>query len=180
MAAYSLDATYNDLPSGIITESRKHMRGSYERITHAVNQLDDADLWWRPIESMNAIGNLMLHLAGNLGQWVVNGVANTPSGRDRQSEFDQREPFPRDVLLGKLRDAVDQADATIAGVADNLLDRRRIQGFDTTVLTAVFHAVTHFEGHAQEIIFIARCRLGDRYVFLWTPKSPEQGAPATG
>ena len=69
MPAYSLDARFDDVTTGFIEESRKTLRGALARIEHAVNQLSEDDLWWRPNDSMNAVGNLMLHLAGNLGQW---------------------------------------------------------------------------------------------------------------
>jgi hypothetical protein len=58
--------------------------------------------------------------------------------------------------------------------AEHLLAPRRVQGNDTTVLTAIYHAVSHFEGHAQEIIAMTRQLKGPDYKFLWTPKTPEQ------
>jgi hypothetical protein len=59
----------------------------------------------------------------------------------------------------------------------HLLEPRRIQGFDETVLSAIFDSLTHFNGHTQEIVFITRLQLGDRYQFAWKPATPEQGAP---
>jgi hypothetical protein len=55
-----------------------------------------------------------------------------------------------------------------------LLQARRIQGNDTNLLTAIFHAASHFEGHTQEIIGMTRQILGEKYSYLWKPQSPEQ------
>jgi hypothetical protein len=57
-----------------------------------------------------------------------------------------------------------------------LLEPRRIQGFETTVLAALFDSVSHFVGHTHQIVYITRLRLGDAYRFQWVPATPEQGA----
>jgi hypothetical protein len=125
---------------------------------------------------MNAVGNLLLHLTGNVGQWIVAAVHDTPSGRDRPSEFAERGPIPATILRPKLKAAVDEAAAAISSIktTEQLLSPRRIQGNDTNVLTAIYHSVSHFEGHAQEIISMTRQMLGTNYKFLWVPKTPEQ------
>ena len=57
-----------------------------------------------------------------------------------------------------------------------LLEPRRIQGFETTGLAAIFDSVAHFKGHTQEIVHLTRMQLGDRYRFEWVPSTPEEGA----
>src|SRR4051812_999787 len=76
-----------------------------DRIRHCVAQLDDAQVWWRPHEAMNSIANILLHLSGNLSQWIVAGVRQAPDRRDRPREFAERGPIPRAELLARL-DAV--------------------------------------------------------------------------
>jgi hypothetical protein len=176
MSVYDHNRTYTDVTQGFAAEAVHVLRDSLERIEHCVNQLDDQQVWWRPRPEMNSIANLLLHLSGNIGQWVVSSVANAPSTRNRPSEFAERGPIARDQLLGGLRDAVAKACRSIESIktAEQLLAPRRIQGNDTNLLTAVFHAASHFEGHTQEIIGMTRQILGDRYQFLWTPKTPEQ------
>ena len=60
--------------------------------------------------------------------------------------------------------------------ARQLLEARRIQGFNVTGLAAIFDSVPHFRGHTQEIVHMARLQLGEAYKFAWTPTTPEQGA----
>src|SRR6266403_2013376 len=86
-------------------------------------------------------------------------------------------PIPKDELLRKLEAVVGEARAVLARqTARQLLEVRRIQGFDVTGLKAIFDSVPHFRGHIQEIVGMTRLQLGDGYKFAWTPSTPEQGA----
>ncbi len=176
MSVYDYNRTYSDVTQGFVAEASHVFRASLQRIEHCVNQLSDQQLWWRPRPDMNSIANLMLHLSGNVGQWVVASVANVPSTRNRPAEFAQREAIPKEQLLRTLREAVEAATSAIESIESpqQLLAARRIQGNDTNLLTAVFHAASHFEGHTQEIIGMTRQVLGDKYVYLWKPQTPEQ------
>lgn len=173
---YALATNYTTIPEGFVTEARKVLGDSFFKIEHCVRQLAEDDIWWRPTAEMNAIGNLMLHLAGNMTQWIVCGIGGEPDHRDRPAEFAQRGGLSGEQLLARLRDVVSRADVAMAAItADRLLDVIHVQGFDTQPLTGVWHAVSHFEGHAQEILYITRMRLGSRYQFIWKP-TKEQGA----
>jgi len=176
MSVYDYNRTYADVTQGFVAEASHVFRASLERIEHCVRQLSEEQLWWRPRPEMNSVANLMLHLSGNVGQWVVSSVANVPSNRNRPAEFSQRDSIPKQQLLAGLREAVDGAVKSIESIktSQQLLQSRRIQGNDTNLLTAIFHAASHFEGHTQEIIGMTRQVLGDKYEYLWKPQTPEQ------
>jgi hypothetical protein len=146
-----------------------------------LNQLDDAQTWWRPAESMNSIANLVLHLCGNLEQWILSGVGGAVAHRNRPLEFSERTAIPKQQLSQRLSSTVSQVDAVLAQVKDaTLLEPRRIQGFEETVLSAIFETLAHFNGHTQEIVYITRLQLRDTYRFEWIPSTPEQiASPAT-
>ena len=140
------------------------------RIAHCVNQLSDAQVWWRPRPDMNAIGNLMLHLAGNVKQYVVSGVGGEPDDRDRPGEFATRQPIPGAELLRRLSDVVGRAKAILARAsADDLCRVRRVQASECTGIQAIVRSVAHFRGHTQEIIHLTRTILADRYQFAGAP-----------
>jgi hypothetical protein len=164
---------------GAYLEMLRHsLAKQQERIRHCLEQLDDRQLSWRPREDMNSIGNLVLHLCGNLRQWVIAVASGMADTRDRPAEFAARGPFSRDDLKRRLAEVVAEADAALARLDEaELLRPRRVQGFEETVLSALFGSVAHFHGHAQEIVYISRLQLGDAYRFAWTPATPEQGAP---
>ena len=162
-----------------ISESRLVFEHSLRKITHCLDQLADPDIWWRPHESHNSIQNIVLHLCGNVRQWIIHGVGGSPDMRNRPQEFNDRRPVAKAELLEKLRRTVAEADATLAALPpERLLERRRIQGFDTYMLAAIMDCASHFVGHTHQIVYITRMRLGDSYRFQFVPASVEQGAPA--
>ncbi len=167
----------DDLAAAIGQAAADELHSALERIRHCLAQLDDDQLWWRPQPDMNSIGNLILHLCGNLRQWIVAGLGGAADTRQRPAEFAERGPLPKDALWQQLATTVAAAqDVCRQLTARQLAESRRIQGFDVTGLTALFDSVPHFRGHTQEIVHLTRCQLGDRYQFAWTPASPEQGA----
>ncbi len=155
--------------------SRRGLLGQHLRITHCLSQLSDAQVWWRPRPELNAIGNLLLHLRGNLGQWIVAGAGGRPFQRDRPAEFAEKGSIGRADAEAMLSEMVNESADVLASIpAESLLDRRRVQGHETTILGAILHATRHFEGHAQEIILLTRLQLGEAYRFLWVPETPEE------
>jgi len=162
----------------VIAEARKNLRDAHEKIVHCLNQLDDEQFNWRPFEQANSLANLLLHLCGNMRQWIINGIEQKPDTRHRSSEFSDRARQSKTDLMKRLAQTVAEADATLSRVtADTITQPRRIQGFDVNVMHAVFHTVSHFVGHSQEIIYITRLQLRDKYRYKFVPQTKEQGAP---
>jgi hypothetical protein len=169
--------TIQQLAAAVTTEAAGELAHALARIEHCLGQLTDEQVWWRPAEPQNSIGNLLLHLGGNVRQWIVAGLGSGADIRERPKEFSERGPIPKAELLGRLRGVVDDARQALARLsAEDLLRTRRIQGFDVTGLAAIFNSVPHFRGHTQEIIHITRALLGDAYQFAWQPATREQGA----
>jgi hypothetical protein len=166
------------IAAAYLKQAALQLRDSLRKIEHCVDQLTDEQLWWRPTPDQNCIANLLLHLSGNVRQWIVSGVGGTADMRNRPSEFTECGPVPRADLLETIRTAVDEAcQAIFAAPPETLLEMRRVQGFDVSSLTAIFDSTAHFEGHMQEIICLTRMQLGERYRFDWMPTTSEQGAP---
>ena len=169
-------ASQDEIANAVTTEAVTCLRYGLEKIEHCLAQLTNEQVWWRPDDEMNAIGNLLLHLAGNLGQWIVAGIGDSEDTRDRPSEFAERE-IPKDDVLKRLLDVVEGSCTTLTSIsADELLAKKRIQGTGVSKMNAMMHSVTHFQGHVQEIIGLTRQQLGKRYRFQWTPKTIEEGA----
>jgi hypothetical protein len=172
-------STVEQLATAIGFEASHELGKAIRKIEHCLDQLTDEQVWSRPDESQNSIGNLILHLCGNLRQWIVSGLGGTKDARNRQQEFSERGPIPKADLMSQLGAVVSESTDVMSKLPDTKWLRvRRIQGFEVTGLAAVFSTVPHFRGHTQEIIFRTRCLLGDKFVFSWKPTSPEQGASA--
>jgi hypothetical protein len=167
--------TPDSVGAAYITEARRTLAEAMAKIANCLDQLADDDLWWRPFESHNSIENIVLHLCGNVRQWIVSAIGGVPDTRNRPAEFSERRAIPKAELLARLRQTVAEADAALAVCPiETLLAPIRVQGFDATKLSAIFDSVSHFVGHTHQIVYITRLRLGDRYRFGWTP-SKEQG-----
>jgi len=172
--SFLLEPPPSPLPAarGFLRHARYRLRDDYlVKIATAVTELSDEQIWWRPNDSSNSIGNLILHLCGNARQWIVAGVGGAPDTRDRASEFAQRDPIGRDALLTRLAATLDEVDgrlaelerALVADGSDAALQRACVpQGFAQTVLDAVFHVVEHFSYHTGQIVLLAKWHVGAR------------------
>ena len=141
-----------------LKESRSLLLGDYlPKIERCLGLLSDEQIWWRANPASNSIGNLLLHLSGNVRQWIVVGLGGAPDARDRDAEFAQRDVIPRDDLLARLRETLREADQTLAHFDEaRLLDRFTIQGLEVSALPAILHVVEHFSMHTGQIIMLAK------------------------
>jgi uncharacterized damage-inducible protein DinB len=152
-----------DLAQAFLDQSRTYLRGDYlPRIERTLATLSDEDLWWRPNAASNSAGNLVLHLAGNVRQWIVAGLGNAPDMREREAEFAATGGFTSEECLVRLRAAVNDACAVLEQMDTEALARRyAIQAHDVTGLEAVYHVVEHFGMHTGQILWIAKARTGE-------------------
>ena len=147
-----------DITTPFLDLSRHYLAYEYPtKIRRCLDVLPADALWSRVDERSNSIGNLLLHLEGNVRQWIVSAVGGARDERYRSAEFAAREGAPTDDLYAALRATLDEADAVIAGLTPAaLLERRTIQERDVTVLTAVYHVVEHFALHTGQIILLTK------------------------
>jgi uncharacterized damage-inducible protein DinB len=145
-----------------LRSARHYLRDDYlPKIERCLGELTDEQLWWRSHDNSNSVANLLLHLEGNARQWILGGLRGDADGRRRQEEFDARGRLSRAELLGRLRETLSEIDGVLASLAPAaLLERRRIQGHDVTVLGAVFHVVEHFSTHTGQIVLLTKALTG--------------------
>jgi len=132
-----------------------------ERIQDCLGRLTDEQIWTRGAETENAVGNLVLHLSGNVRQWIVSAVGGAADARRRDAEFAARGGATGAELAGHLRGTIDEATAVLAALSlERLSERIRVQDYDGSVLEAVYHVVEHFSGHTGQIIFATKLLTG--------------------
>lgn len=141
-----------------LERSRYYLAYEYPtKIRLAVENLDDAVIWKRPNAESNSIGNLLLHLAGNVREWIVCGIGGSTSDRNRASEFAAKEGFTKSQLLSGLTSSVLGADKVLGSLSGADLDREvTIQNRETTIFAATYHVVEHFSMHTGQIIMLAK------------------------
>lgn len=134
----------------------------HSRIRDCLNKLGEDEIWARGAENENAIGNLVLHLAGNVRQWIVAGVGGETDTRLRDQEFAARGDTHKKDLVERLEVTVAQAKTVLENLPpDRLTSRITIQKYDVTVLEAIYHVVEHFSQHTGQIIFATKMLTGD-------------------
>jgi uncharacterized damage-inducible protein DinB len=146
---------------GIFLEKARYLLLTEYRtkIRLAVEALPEDALWWRANDQSNSVGNLLLHLTGNVRQWMVSGVGGAPDIRQRSAEFAAQHGPSRAALLANLNLTLDDVERVLNGLTpDGLLEQRTIQGRHLTVLDAIFICVEHFSMHLGQIILLAKLR----------------------
>jgi hypothetical protein len=136
---------------------RKLLEQYWPRLRECVESLSDEQLWWRPNDASNSIGNLILHLNGNVRQWLVASFNRLEDGRDRPAEFAVEGGISASALLEKLGTTVREAAETLARLTEtDLLAPYQIQGYRVHGLDAVYQVVEHFGMHYGQILYIAK------------------------
>jgi len=148
----------DEVSHSFIACSRAYFADEYlPKIERCLELLTDEQIWWHANPQSNSIGNLLLHLSGNVRQWIVCGLGGAPDDRDRDSEFAQRDMIPRDELLARLKQTLTEADQALAKFdADKLLEKYLIQGSEVTAMAAIYHVVEHFSMHAGQIFLLTK------------------------
>lgn len=141
--------------------SAKKLRQLLSRIHVCLEKLDDERLWLRAGDHSNAVGNLCLHLAGNVRQWIQHGVGGQPDDRQRDAEFAARGQVSREGLWQRLNATVQEACAILEAVPDGELTRViRPQNYDVTMLEGIYHVVEHFAQHTGQILYATKALTG--------------------
>jgi hypothetical protein len=170
------------LEADFLTTAADKLVENLERIETCLTELPSQSLWARDSENENAVGNLVLHLDGNVRQWILSGVGAGPDTRDRPGEFSARAGANASVLFAKLHGTVGEAVDLIRWLPHRrLAEEVSIQGYGTTVLSAIFHVVEHFSGHTYQIILLTKRFTGKdlgfyRYLDKTGRRETEHGA----
>ena len=157
-----MSATDTELTTLFLEFSRNKLMEQYwPRLRACVEPLTDEQVWWRPNPSSNSIGNLVLHLNGNVGQWMVASFNKWEDLRDRPAEFNAEGSLSKSALLDKLGATMQQAAEVLVRLTEaDLLARYEIQGYHVTGLDAVYQVVEHFGLHYGQILYISKALAG--------------------
>ena len=149
---------HNDLATRFLQRSLYYLGEEYPlKLEAALRSIPADRLWWRPNTRANSAGNIVLHLCGNVRQWIVAGVGGAPDVRNRSAEFAAQDGLSRDELIAELFAARDEVVSVLSGLDPSSMgETRRIQGRDTTVFAAIYHVVEHFSGHTGQVIMLAK------------------------
>ena len=155
----------------LVSEIAARMRIWLDRALLCIDQLEEKHIWYRPNPSSNAVGNLILHLVGNLRQWILGGIGNLPDNRNRPAEFSATSGQTKEELRALLKKVVEESCAEIEALpAERVVERKTIQNEDVTIARALVMAVSHLGLHVGQMQYIAKMLLADSYKESWAPK----------
>ena len=152
------DPTPQDLHIEFIREIKyRLLEESAPRLKKCLKLMTEKEIWHRPNDNTVSAGNYFIHLLGNARQYIVSGIGGQPDYRVRQQEFDETGPIPAAKLIGDLDALMVEVEHVLNGITyDMLLQKKRVQGFEYTVLAILVHVVEHFSYHVGQISYIVK------------------------
>jgi len=149
---------------------QKLLEQYWPRLRGCVESLSDEQLWWRPNPASNSIGNLVLHLNGNVRQWLVASFNKLEDARNRPAEFRAKDGVSAAALLETLGATMEEASQVLARLTSaDLLAPYEIQGYKVSGLYAVYQVVEHFGMHFGQILYITKNLCGEDLGFHREP-----------
>ena len=151
-----------ETPNSLDNVALEALRGRIVRIVPAqiracVDELSEEQLWWRPNEQANSVGNLVLHLSGSMRHYLSRGVGGIDYNRDRPAEFAERGPLPKTQLQAIFDETINEA-AQIFGSFDTsrFLEPTDEQNYVPTVFDLIFNIAIHLATHAGQIVYVTK------------------------
>lgn len=127
---------------------------STRMVKRALEEVSSEEMWKKPNSELNSIANLILHLQGNMTQYVLSSLGRKPDNRERDLEFQQDSGLSKEQLLAGLLSVVEQVKKTINVCSESeYLRHRDVQGFNFSGVGVVLHAVEHYSYHTGQIAF---------------------------
>ena len=137
------------------------MKQYWPRVERCVSELTQEEIWWRQHETNNSVGNLLLHLTGNLRQFILAGVGGMKDSRIKAKEFSERRKMPKEDLIRGLKQALLDADDTLSGLdATRLLETTTVQAQVRPLFEVLAVVVEHFALHCGQIIYVTKLKTG--------------------
>lgn len=124
------------------------------KLIACVHELQEDEIWKRPNLHSNSVGNIILHLCGNIRQYAISSLGNRKDIRERDKEFSADGGYSVSELMKKLTDTLDEAKSVIQNIsAEELLRKRKVQGYTHSGIGIIIHVTEHYSYHTGQIIF---------------------------
>lgn len=141
-----------ELQEELVWNAGYRMNESLRMIKICLDQLPEKAIWQKPNESANSIGNLILHLCGNITQYGIASIQNLEDNRQRDEEFSISSGYTKEELIQKLTDTVDEAKRVFyEAPLEELLRKRNVQGFNFSGVGNMIHVTEHLSYHTGQI-----------------------------
>jgi uncharacterized damage-inducible protein DinB len=125
-----------------------------QKLATCMQELNESEIWKRPNPHSNSVGNIILHLCGNIRQYAISSLGNSKDVRERDKEFSADGGYTGPGLLKKLTDTIEQAKNVFQSTTEEeLLRVRKVQGYTHSGIGIILHVTEHYSYHTGQIIF---------------------------
>lgn len=146
----------------VIDNQMMRMDDNTRFIGICLNKITEEQLWQKPVETSNSIGNQIVHLLGNITQYVMSGVGDGPDVRKRDLEFSSSKTHSKQELKTKLEALVNRVSELIKIVdAEKWIEMKSVQGFEMSRIGCLIHAVEHYSYHTGQIALITKLMVNE-------------------
>ncbi|MEM9556604.1 MAG: DinB family protein [Acidobacteriota bacterium] len=153
----------------------RYLEEYLDKICATIDGLSHEQIWWRPTSDSNSIGNLLMHLAGNLRLWIGNHLGGGDFVRDRSGEFAADGELDAPQLVAGLAAAVEHCAAVLRALDDDSLETvTTVQGYTVDGLGIAFHATEHMSYHCGQIVQLAKQLRGEGHGIELYPQHSDE------
>ena len=144
----------NTFTKEFIEQSIYRIEENTHRITKCLEEIDEIEIWKSANENSNSIGNIILHLCGNIRQYAISALGETKDIRERDKEFSTKTGYTKTELLNKLTHTIAEASGIIKNIDENRLTKiYSVQGFNLSGIGIIIHVTEHYSYHTGQIAF---------------------------
>jgi uncharacterized damage-inducible protein DinB len=127
------------------------------QILSCIEELSEEQLWWRPNEESNSVGNLVLHLSGSMRHYIAKTVGNLEYERNRQAEFSERKALPKEEVVDFLTETIAQVLQVFQSFdQERFLETTPETAYNPTIFNLLFNVAIHLATHTGQIVFITK------------------------
>lgn len=138
---------------------RRIFEESVPRIKQCLNELSEDEIWYKPNTNSNSVGNLVLHLCGNVKQYILSGIGSKKDERKQNLEFEELGPIPVAELTRDMDSLMEEVALVINGIKpEDLITAKAVQGFQEQVTSILVHVIEHFSYHTGQITYFTKYR----------------------
>jgi hypothetical protein len=137
-------------------------------IRDCLGMLDEEQVWWRPNEQSNSVGNIVLHVSGSLNHYLNRNIGGVPYERDRDAEFGERRPVSKGELLAIFDDMVAKAEETLGAVTiERFGEPSPEPRMSKLVIDEIIGIATHLSNHTGQVVWITKMLRGGEVDEVW-------------
>lgn len=160
---------HKKLDQAALAAFRSRITGVFPaQIRSCIEELDDEQLWWRPNDESNSVGNIVLHLSGSMRHNLARAIGGFGYERDRPAEFAERGPVPKERLIEIFDENIRLAVATLDGFdSGRMTDPGEDPSYGPTLFHSLLAVALHLATHAGQIIYVTKMLKAGSLDELW-------------